>query len=163
MQIPANALTLPSDSSSQSTLLSTEYHLEGCLISALRASIFPLYRMVSHCTDYQAVFSHIVKDISVIFSLLLLQIVNELAAVNELVRRLICMRPGVCLGQFLGSGIAGTERTCDFNFDAVHRGLLPEKDTSSPQPHRVRPLGIFPNLVGDMVSQYFNLHLSYNE
>ena len=73
------------------------------------------------------------------------------------------MRPGVCLGQFLGSGIAGTERTCDFNFDAVHRGLLPEKDTSSPQPHRVRPLGIFPNLVGDMVSQYFNLHLSYNE
>lgn len=82
---------------------------------------------------------------------------------NELVRRLICMRPGVCLGQFLGSGIAGTERTCDFNFDAVHGGLLPEKDTSSPQPHRVRPLGVFPNLVGDMVSQYFNLHLSYNE
>ena len=64
------------------------------------------------------------------------------------------MGPGVCLAQFLGSGIAGTERTCDFNFDAVHRGLLPEKDTSSPQPHRVRPLRVFPTLVGDMVSQY---------
>lgn len=77
MQIPANALTWPTDSDSQATLLSTEYHSEGCSSLPWELSYSVLYHMVSHCTDYQAVFSHILKDISVIFSLLLLQIVLQ--------------------------------------------------------------------------------------
>lgn len=54
------------------------------------------------------------------------------------------MGAGVRLGQFLGNGIAGTEGMCDSNFDALHGGPPPEKETSSPQPHQVRPLGVFP-------------------